>query len=1102
MSTKFFTNSENNTLINKFEGLFANNPTIDCFDALIGFLRASGYFKLRPFLNNMKKIRILVGIDADKYIAIANQKGSMFMGIEPSDAKNELLESIRHDIEISDYTQEIENGMLQFIDDIATGKLEVRAHPSKKIHAKIYIMYPHDFSEDVITGGVITGSSNLTGNGLGLTKDQQYEFNVLLRDYDDIKFAQDEFEALWKDAVDCVLTAPDMQKLKEETYLGGDATPYDVYLKMLVEYFGDMVEYNKNDISDLPKEFKRMQYQIDAATEGFNKLLKYNGLFLADVVGLGKTIIATLIAKKFANENGNGNTRILVVYPPAVEKNWKATFRAFGLGNTQFISNGSLNKILDSRNLDYWNAEDFDLILVDESHKFRNNETEMFGALQQICKMPRANKGRVAGFRKKIVLISATPLNNGPEDIYNQIQLFQDARNCALDSVPNLTSFFTPVIIQYKHIIAQKNATEAEKKANLQKLRGLYTQVREKVIKPITIRRTRKDIEAIERYKQEAAAFPKVQPPTVYKYLMDDTLADLFVKTVDFIDCKLNYARYQAIAKLKPEIQKRFYEQAELAAKSLADIIRTLLVKRLESSFEAFKKTLKSFKIANEHMIQMFDSDKVMIAPDLKIEELFAAELSMEDIETKVKEMAETNPKNQIFKASDFVDGFYKELSDDQEILNKLCAAWEMITVDPKFDLFKGKLNELMSKSFNPAQKLVVFSESNDTVQYLTERLNRKDVIAVSGANRGKVFETILANFDENYPEDEKADDYHIIITTDTLAEGVNLHRSNLIVHYDTPWNSTKIMQRIGRVNRIGSKCDKIYNYIFYPSAEGDLFINLVQRSKVKIQGFHTAFGEDNQIYSQEEVVEAADDLKLFDEAINNEESNPELKYLEFIRKINAENPDEIRRIKKLSLRCRCGRTARTIGGRNVSDTSVVYLKSGEKDNFYWVAKDNLGTTHAATLTAVEAMNIYEAESTETAVPRIEEHHIHVKRAKYEFEEESKKAANQTPTEKLGPHAQAARGFVRSLTRHIQGEPRKLELLNTLIELIKLGTIASIAPDLACMAKQCEKKQMRISEMLAKVLETAEKYECYYIEPEEQKREDTLIILSESFAKE
>ena len=236
----------------------------------------------------------------------------------------------------------------------------------------------------------ITGSSNLSGNGLGINNERQYEFNVKLNDFDDVKFAMDEFELLWKEAEGCPIEAVDVDGAVLNTYLKGDITPYELYIKMLMTYFADRVE-NENSLDDflMPEGYTKYDYQADAVIEGYQKMLKYDGFFLADVVGLGKTVIATMIAKKFLLENGKENTKILVVYPPAVEMNWKKTFRDFGIDKyANFVSNGSLSKVLDPDNFDYWNPEDFDLILVDEAHKFRTHTTSGFEELQSICKMP------------------------------------------------------------------------------------------------------------------------------------------------------------------------------------------------------------------------------------------------------------------------------------------------------------------------------------------------------------------------------------------------------------------------------------------------------------------------------------------------------------------------------------------------------------------------------------------------------------------------------------------------------------------------------------------------------------------------------------------
>jgi len=448
MSSKFFTNRLENTLIHKFEGVITNNQRINCFDAVVGYLRASGYFEVEPLLRKMSKVRILVGINTDKFIADAQQKGMLF-STKPEQTKEEYLNFIKSDIENSDYSKPVEDSMLQFIEDIIDKKIEVRAHPGKKIHAKIYLLYPDNFNEHTLDAAAITGSSNLTGYGLGIGNDRQYEFNVLLHNYDDVSFAKNEFEQLWKEAEGCNILPSDILQTKGETYLAGDVSPYELYLKMLIEYFGESIAYNNENPYELPPDFRKMDYQIDAVNDGYRKMIKYDGFFLSDVVGLGKTVVATMIAKRFLIENGQNNTKILVVYPPAVEKNWKTTFQKFNIDDkTKFVSNGSLDKVLDSENYNYWNVEEYDLVLIDESHKFRNHETGMFKQLQEICKSPRINHGKIEGRKKKVILISATPLNNKPDDIYYQILLFQNPRQSTLDGVSNLTAFFSPKIVE------------------------------------------------------------------------------------------------------------------------------------------------------------------------------------------------------------------------------------------------------------------------------------------------------------------------------------------------------------------------------------------------------------------------------------------------------------------------------------------------------------------------------------------------------------------------------------------------------------------------------------------------------------------------------
>ena len=1101
ISSHFFTNRDGNTLMKEFEGILTYNPQVKNLDAVVGFLRASGYFALRPFLDNINKVRVLIGIDVDKYIAKANQKGELFFGAE-DEVKEDCLRMLKADIEQSHYTKQVEDGMLQMVEDLIDGKLELRAHPSKKIHAKLYILYPDDFNQHSF-GAAITGSSNLSGNGLGISEDRQYEFNVKLTQYDDVAFAKHEFELLWEEAKGVPISAEDYKETLDKTYLKGDVTPYELYIKMLMEYFSERVlAVDNDDPFDMPEGYTKFDYQADAVVEGYQKLIRYDGFFLADVVGLGKTVVATMIAKKFLIENGPEHTKILVVYPPAVEQNWKTTFHDFGIDKYAcFVSNGSLSKVLDEDNYNYWNAEEYDLVLVDEAHKFRSHTTGAFQQLQEICKMPRLETGYIPGYKKKVMLISATPMNNTPVDIYNQILMFQDPRHCTIDGVPNLTAFFSPLNVEFKKLRKQESFDAKE-------FKKLAERVRDRVIKPITVRRTRTDIESIPRYNKDVKGFPKVAKPIKKEYELNDHLADLFEQAMHILDERLTYARYQAIAYLKPEVSNGLYDNAEVISRSLAGIRKNGLVKRLESSFHAFRISVDNFRQANKNMLSMWDNDRIFIAPDMDINLLYAQGYSDEEIEEKLNEKAEIDPKNAVFERDDFKPEYHQMLLQDQQLLDEMCAQWGNISDDDdsKFAKFEDLLkHELFKKDRNPGGKIVVFSEAVDTVEYLAKRIGRDDVLVISAKNRSKLFKTIRENFDANWKQQKN--DYNIILTSDVLAEGVNLHRSNIIINYDTPWNSTRLMQRIGRVNRIGSTSDTIYNYVFYPSRQGNKQIKLNQIALSKIQTFHTTFGEDNQIYSTQEIVDRDLD-KLFHEGIKQEQEdrNLELPFYEELRSLYQQNRKEYKRIERLSLRSRTGRESRSVDGVTLSGDSLVFLKTNFRKMFYMVNDEQ-----TREISVLDALNYFKASPEEQRVKRLEQHHEHVEKALKTFrktkeEEIHDEESNQSQRSNLGAQVTTAVSLLNSMLVHIDDGDTRLKVIQ-LKELAERGTITNIAKRLQRIQKDLQrqggsKAKMTFDDALKEVLDMANKYNAYYRETQKAEEEtDATIILSESFQK-
>ena len=646
MSSKFFTNENENTLLNKIKGVF-EHKNIHFFDALVGYFRASGYFRVRPFIDKAAEIRVLVGINIDEMIYDANNKGLLFTENEEKSVDT-YIENLKKDIQSAKYDKTVEDGMLQFIRDLIAQKVQIRVFPKQNLHAKIYIFrekekHAHGY------GSVITGSSDLTDSGL----QHNFEFNVELREDADIDFATETFERLWEQSVE--IGEAFIEKLKTETYLNDSFTPFEIYYKFLIEYFGKNVEYDPNSLRDMPKEYIKLSYQGDAVSDGYAKLEKHNGFFLSDVVGLGKTIVAAQIAKIFFYHNGFPDylSKTLVICPPALYDNWNETFEKFGINDYKIFSNGSLHKISDARK--------YDLVVVDEAHKFRNDSAEMYNTLQKICKTPTRR-----GTQKKIMLVSATPLNNRPEDIANQVYLFQDKKDSTLE-ISNLQHFFAPRIKKYKEL---KKESDVRKMA--MGVKNLYDDIRTMIIEPLTVRRTRTDLWENEAYakdlRKNKIMFPVVKRPEKIFYQLDNELETLYDGTIKTLRDELTYYRYQAIKFLVSEKKKK-YKNAELASLQLKHIMKTLLVKRLDSSFHAFRQSLERFAQATANMVKMFDNNRVFIAPNVDVNKFIE-----EDLLQLLINLRDTDPTIEICTAADFEEGFVNGLKKDFDILQNLSS--------------------------------------------------------------------------------------------------------------------------------------------------------------------------------------------------------------------------------------------------------------------------------------------------------------------------------------------------------------------------------------------------------------------------------------------
>ncbi|MCT7493060.1 helicase-related protein [Aliarcobacter cryaerophilus] len=1059
MSSKFFTNQGTNTLENRLKDILTHYD-IKNLEFLIGYFRISGFKKIAKLLDNVDKVRILVGINIDKLTHDAQARGKKFNLFDYEKFNQEFIENQKECLTNEEYTQEVDESVNQFIKLIAQNRLEIRISQDKNIHSKIYILRENEIKRHNDTteyrGSVITGSSNLTENGLS----KNYEFNVELKYSEDIEFALNEFNDLWIKSVE--ITEKDIDTIKQNSYLK-EITPYELYLKFLIEHFEDRVDYDASVAEDLPKGYMKLAYQIDAVNEGLSKIKKHSGFFLSDVVGLGKTITSAMIVKRLCYQTKG---QILIIAPPSIEKEWNETFKEFQIGSIRkfdFKSYGALEKIKDT--------EDYEIVIIDESHKFKNFLTSRYKELERICKED-------VKYKKKVILISATPLNNKPQDIANQLYLFQDKRNSTIDSHPNLETFFAEIDKNYREIISIKENQSDLSEDELMELEQLSKKVRDNILREVMVRRTRTDIQTNEIYKKDLIEqnlnIPHINPVEELEYKLDDDLLKIFDRTISILMEDLKYYRYQILANLTQNGQKKYGEvQAgffEKSALSLADIMKTMLVKRLESSFVAFKSTISKQCKNLEILISMFENGVVYIpAKHFNLFELL--ENDEDDFLAKVDYFLE-NEKMKAFDSKDFKDEYLEQLKTDLEILQELVKLWENIDSDPKLDKFKSILE------LHKTDKVVVFTESKQTALYLEEQLKEyKRVLTVHGENRDKLKEVIRENFDANYKN--KKDDFNVIISTDTLSEGVNMHRSNIIYNYDIPWNSTRLMQRIGRINRIGTKHSEIFIYNFKPTAQSESLIELSKKAFIKLQTFHHAVGEDSQIYSKNEKVGT---VSLYEVEV--EKADEELKFLEEIRKYKEANPKTFKYLKELPKKVRVQRDI-----KDLKETSFVFIKNNDSKSYYMVDNQNCEAVNF-----VKMATQLKTTKDEVAINPIKEfHYSHVKKAIEMYDKEISDIAVQTTNVKV--EHKSDKESIGKLKSWIDKDFITTELYEIFIKTIKDGKLQNLSKEIVNIAKKYQSK-----DIIVKLEELQKKYNLFEKKESPKIVEKKLeIILSETF---
>ena len=523
------------------------------------------------------------------------------------------------------------------------------------------------------------------------------------------------------------------------------------------------------------------------------------------------------------------------------------------------------------------------------------------------------------------------------------------------------------------------------------------------------------------------------------------------------------------------------------------------MVKRLESSFYAFKKSLHTLLQITTDMLGMLDADKVIIAPDLKVKDLQEKGWDLDEIIEYAAQKGYA-PDDICFPEEAFTPEFREMLEHDKVLLESLVEDWEQETDDPKLDLLVTKMQcDFFASELNPSGKLVLFSESVDTLNYLyrelSQKLSREDILVVTSQNRKQYEQTIRENFDANYAEDKGW--YQILLTSDVLAEGVNLHRSNVIVNYDSPWNATRLMQRIGRVNRIGSVAPEIHNYMFYPSRQGNREINLYSNALIKLQGFHSAFGEDAQIFSREEIVK---EFQLFDSQIQ-DAIDRRLSLLREVRELYQKNRGLYRKIKELPRKSRVLRRSSEHAGR-----SVVFVSSNVKTEYYLVE----GNGEAKPIDFLEAAQLFYATPDESGcpIPADSSHYAHVRRALATYETEHVEATDTSRVSRqdLDANATQALAFLRRIKQTFGANYILCEQCDQLGNSIEEGIYSQLSSVIKKVSKPYKGDRALLlqgeREISRQIAFLAEKYATKTQSERHQEREVTApcVIISESFA--
>jgi len=955
-------------------------PASERLNFLVGFFYFSGFTEIYKNIGD-KNVRILVGMDIEKKLNNKIVEFKLVNGInnnkQKSDnqIKNEFYNNLVNITNNTDFVDSVEKekAFKIFLKKIKNGTLEIRK-TRKPNHAKLYIF---EISEEHSLRGqqpgyVVTGSSNLTVSGMR----GQSEVNVILRGENEYTESLNLFEDLWENHSVEIVSEKNTQEFLEEVekkiWVNKQYKPIVLYIKVLQEYFAIDESKDLNLPEDITDNYINLKYQIDAIKDTIKSLKTHNGALLADVVGLGKSIIASSAAN-------NLDLRTIVVCPPHLIPQWEEYIYEFNFVGKVF-SSGKIEDAIEYEKLH--NGEN--LIILDEAHKYRNPDTQTYRTVHELC------------IGNKVLLLTATPLNNKPQDISALINLFQIPGNTTLNTVDNLSSTMRDLVTKYNKTTRDARDDKITDEERDEIVQDIAEDIR-KIISPIIIRRTRSDLQELDRYREDLVEqnirFSEVQDPRKMEYELGN-LSSLYKNTLYKINPDqtgkqgFQGTRYKPLTYVKQykkyvEKIKQLYggKEQEFIKKSqsnLASFMKRLLVRRFESSIMSFKESLEYMIQTHKNIISWYEDigqipfykKGYLPSPD----DIF--EIEGEDQENMFKEMEDKlnkldageidslesyHEKGLFFiDKNDVRNKYIDKVKQDKKLLENIHDNWfeDGLPEDPKLEhcieFLKNKLDE------NPDRKIVIFSEYTDTVQYISNKIDQEADIDVMSYHSKKASKTakqkIINNFDAGIPKSKQEDKYNVLIATDAISEGYNLHRAGIILNYDIPYNPTRVIQRVGRINRINKKVfDKIYIYNYFPSVTGEQEIRAKEISTLKIDLINSLIGTDTKIFTEDQDVNSYFAEKYKEARKAEEKPSWYLKYRKFLENIEKEHPEIVEKAEEVPNRTKIRRKEHA-SSRN----GIVFF--GRKDEDYiFKFQDYQNEEEYTILPPEKGMNIFEA---------------------------------------------------------------------------------------------------------------------------------------------